>query len=138
MDTKFSVALHALVLISESEKPMTSDKIAESVGTNASYIRKITTLLKNAHLIESHRGIRGFRLCMPAWNITLDMVYRAVNGGEGVHLFDIHGNPNDRCIVGKHIGAVLTEEFTAVEKAASRALEQKTLQMLIDDIKNKV
>ena len=38
MDTKFSVAVHALVLISEAPLTINSDQIAASVGTNASYI----------------------------------------------------------------------------------------------------
>ena len=42
MDTRFSSAIHMLILISEAETPMTSEEIAASVGTNASYIRKVT------------------------------------------------------------------------------------------------
>lgn len=48
MDTKFSVAVHSLVLISESQVPINSNQIALSVGTNASYIRKILSLLKKS------------------------------------------------------------------------------------------
>jgi DNA-binding IscR family transcriptional regulator len=44
MDTRFSSAIHTLIMIAGAETPMTSDQIAESVGTNASYIRKITGL----------------------------------------------------------------------------------------------
>ena len=56
MDTKFSVALHILTMISESSDVMTSQALAESVGTNASYIRKVIALLKNAGLIQSQQG----------------------------------------------------------------------------------
>ena len=35
MDTKFSVAVHSLVLISESKVPINSNQIALSAGTNA-------------------------------------------------------------------------------------------------------
>ena len=52
MDTKFSSSIHALILISESEMPMNSDQIAESVGTNPSYIRKLTTRFSKAGIIE--------------------------------------------------------------------------------------
>ena len=45
MDTRFSSAIHTLILIAGAEKPLTSDRIAKSVGTNASYIRRITGLL---------------------------------------------------------------------------------------------
>lgn len=46
MDTKFSVAVHVLILVSESSEPLNSEQMAQSVGTNASYIRKILSLLK--------------------------------------------------------------------------------------------
>ena len=36
MDTKFSSAIHSLIMISESETPVNSEQIANSVGTNAS------------------------------------------------------------------------------------------------------
>ena len=45
MDTKFSVAVHVLILISEASTPLNSDQMAGSVGTNASYVRKILALL---------------------------------------------------------------------------------------------
>lgn len=50
MDTKFSIAVHALILISESPNPISSDQMAQSVGTNAGYIRKIPALLKKRRL----------------------------------------------------------------------------------------
>ena len=60
MDTKFSSAIHMLILISESDKPMNSEQIATSVGTNASYIRKLSTRLSKAGIISANRGISGF------------------------------------------------------------------------------
>lgn len=57
MDTKFSVAVHILILISESPTHINSEQMAQSVGTNASYIRKILSLLKRAAIIDGLRGI---------------------------------------------------------------------------------
>ena len=62
MDTKFSSAIHTLILISEAQILMSSEQIAASVGTNASYIRKLTTRLSKAKIIEGRRGISGFTL----------------------------------------------------------------------------
>ena len=69
MDTRFSSAIHALILIAGADTPMTSDEIAVSVGTNASYIRRITGLLKKQGIIDSRQGISGFRLVMGSWKI---------------------------------------------------------------------
>ena len=71
MDTKFSVALHILTMISESKDTLSSQALAESVGTNASYIRKVIALLKNAGLITSHQGKTGYQLSKSPKEVTL-------------------------------------------------------------------
>ena len=78
MDTRFSSAIHTLIMIAGAETPMTSDQIAESVGTNASYIRKITGLLKKQGIIESRQGISGFTLLVAPEELSLLRVLRAV------------------------------------------------------------
>ena len=138
MDTRFSSALHMLILISEADTPMTSEQIAGSVGTNATYIRKIAGSLKNAGIIESRQGVGGFTLLIPAERLTLLRIYRAVNGSGGVSLFDLHQNPNDRCIVGKHIKPVLQKEFSSLENVVSQALNGRTLKDIIDRMRNEI
>lgn len=135
MDIRFSSAIHTLILIAESEKPLTSGDIAGSVGTNASYIRKIIGLLKKKDIIESHRGVSGFALKPKAEELTLLQIYQAVNETERVRLFDLHRNPNDRCIVGRHIEPVLTDLFAEMEEAAALALFGKTLADCIGGIR---
>ena len=127
MDTKFSSAIHTLILISESAKPLTSEEIAASVGTNASYIRKLISLLKKKDIIESHRGVSGYTLKPEAEELTLLQIYQAINETENPHIFDLHQNPSDKCIVGRHIKTVLTDMFTEIEDTFSRALAEKTL-----------
>ena len=77
MDVKFSVAIHTLVMISESEKALSSQALATSVGTNASYIRKIISLLKTAGLVSSHQGRSGYQLTKSPEEITLLEIYYA-------------------------------------------------------------
>lgn len=138
MDTKFSVAIHILILISESHDPLNSDIMAESVGTNASYIRKILSLLKNAGIVDSHRGVSGYSLSIPSDKLTLLKIYQAVTEESKVHLLDIHRNPNDRCVVGRHIKPVLTGMFSDIEEAFSGLLADKTLDDCIDDIRKRI
>lgn len=138
MDTKFSVAIHILILISESQSPINSDSMAESVGTNSSYIRKILALLKNAGIIDSHRGVSGYSLTEPSERLTLLKIYQAVTVEPKVHLLDIHQNPDDRCIVGHHIKPVLTDMFSDIEEAFARSLESKTLADCIADIRKRI
>ena len=127
MDTRFSSAIHTLIMIAGADTPMTSELIAKSVGTNASYIRKITGLLKKQGIIDSHRGVGGFTLLVAPEELTLYQVYQAINGADEVHLFDLHQNPNDACVVGRHIRPVLTDVFRGIEEKAERALKATTL-----------
>ena len=127
-----------LILISEAETPMTSEEIATSVGTNASYIRKITGLLKKKGIIDSHQGSRGFHLLIRPEDLTLYEVYRAISDSETVHVFNLHQNPNDQCIVGKHIRPVLTEVFRGIEEKAEQELKQTTLRDCMSKMKQEI
>lgn len=127
MDTKFSTAIHALILIAGAEEPMTSEQIAMSVGTNATYIRKVTALLRRQGIIRSRQGVKGFELLVKPEELSLLTIYRAVEETERVHCFDLHQNPNDECIVGRYIQPVLTDVFREIEEKAERELGGRTL-----------
>lgn len=126
MDTKFSVAVHVLVMISESPVAIDSNAMAESVGTNSSYIRKVLALLKRAGIIENNGREAGYSLTCPPDELSLLEIYEAVCD-DGVHLLDIHRNPNDRCLVGHNIRPMLTEMFSEAEDAFRRSLSGRTL-----------
>lgn len=138
MDTKFSVAVHVLILISESQTPLTSDQMAGSVGTNASYIRKILALLKKAEIVRGQRGISGYSLTIASEQLSLLQIYQAVMEEPKIHLLDIHQNPSDQCIVGRHIAPVLTGMFADLEEAFAHSLADKTLADCIADIRKRI
>ena len=127
MDTKFSSAIHMLIMIAGADRPMSSEQIAESVGTNASYIRKLAGLLKKQGILESRQGISGFTLLIEPEQLSLRRVYQAITETERVHVFDLHQNPNDACIVGRHIRPVLSEVFREIEEKAELELNNTTL-----------
>lgn len=135
MDTKFSVAVHVLILISEAPNPLNSDQMAGSVGTNASYIRKILALLKKSGMVDGHRGVSSYVLTTTPDQITLLGIYQAVMEEPKIHLMDVHQNPNDRCVVGRHIRPVLKGMFESMEEAFARELSQKTLADCIEAIR---
>ena len=138
MDTKFSVAVHILILISEAPNPLNSDQIAGSVGTNASYIRKILSLLKKSGMIHSHRGVSGYELTTTPDRITLLAINQSVMEEPQMHLLDIHQNPNDQCVVGRHIRPMLTEMFEGIKESFARELSQRTLADCTRAIRSKM
>lgn len=138
MDTRFSSAIHTLIMIAGANTPMTSDQIAESVGTNASYIRKITGLLKKRDIIESRQGISGFTLLVDPEELSLLRVYQAIAETDRVHVFDLHQNPNDECIVGRHILPVLSDVFRGIEEKAEQELKTTTLADCMKRMKTEI
>ncbi len=136
-NTKLSVAIHTLILISESEKIMSSDDIAKSVNTNSSYIRKIMALLKNGGILTSRQGVSGASLAIPKEKLTLLKIYQTVEQTASVHVLDIHDNPNDACIVGRYITPVLKEVFAEVESEFAQRLKGVTLADCIERIEEK-
>lgn len=138
MDTRFSVAVHILILISESPDPVNSEQMAGSVGTNASYVRKILALLKKAEIIEGHRGVSGYTLTITPEQLTLLRIYQAVMEEPKIHLLDVHQNSNDQCVVGRYIRPVLTGMFEDMEESFARSLAGKTLADCIDDIRKRI
>ena len=135
MDIKLSSAIHTLILIAESETPMNSEQIATSVGTNASYIRKLTTRLRKAGMIEGRRGISGFKLIKKPEDISLLDIYDTVMETESLHLFDIHQNSNDTCIVGHNIRPVLNGMFRNMEERVDNELKSITLADCINNMR---
>lgn len=138
MDTRFSSAIHTLIMIAGAEMPMTSEQIAESVGTNASYIRKITGLLKKQGIIDSRQGISGFTLLVKPEELSLMRIYQAIAETDQVHVFDLHQNPNDECIVGRNIQPVLSDVFRGIEEKAEQELNKTTLEDCMQIMKMKI
>lgn len=134
LDTKFSVALHILTMISESKEILSSQALAESVGTNASYIRKVIALLKNAGLITSHQGRLGYQLNKSPKEMTLLEVYFATQEVNNINLFQIHQNANKACPVGEHIESAMTPIFSSVEEQLEEELGLRTLDDVINNL----
>ncbi|TCD53913.1 Rrf2 family transcriptional regulator [Alloscardovia theropitheci] len=134
MDTKFSVALHVLAMVSESSESLSSQKIAESVGTNASYIRKIIVLLNKANILESRQGKRGYSLSKSARDISLLEVYYATQEIDHIKLFDIHSNTSEECPVGRYIGEAVHDTFSPVEEHLERELASQNLEDVIENL----
>ena len=134
MDTKFSVALHILTMISESKDTLSSQALATSVGTNASYIRKVIALLKNAGLIQSHQGKTGYQLSKSPKDITLLNIYFATQEISHISLFPVHQNSSPDCPVGKHIQGAVSPLFASAEAQLEKELAQQTLENVIDNL----
>ena len=132
MDTKFSIALHILTYIAETNNTVTSELLAKSVGTNASHIRKILALLKDADIIESQQGKKGIVLKIKANELSLDKIYFGVYPEK--ELLHVHDTANPDCPIGATIKEALLPIFEESEKQLVLNLKSKTLKSLIKDM----
>ena len=132
MDTRFSIALHILAYIEETNNTVTSELLAKSVGTNASHIRKILALLKDANIIESQQGKKGIGLKVKANELSLDKIYFGVYPEK--ELLHIHDTANPDCPVGATIKEALLPIFEKSERQLVLNLKSKTLKSLIEDM----
>jgi Rrf2 family protein len=134
--SRLTVAIHILTLLAHgtgSGGPMTSEYIAGSVNTNAVVIRRLLAMLRKAKLVRSQGGPGGgWRLVVPAGQITLRDVYRAV---EREPLFPLHASaPNPRCPVGRTIQSALGGHYEEARLAVERDLERTSIADLLQEV----
>ncbi|WP_219639231.1 Rrf2 family transcriptional regulator [Cohnella sp. CFH 77786] len=131
ISSRFSIAVHVLILLAVSPKECTGDFLAASVNTNPVIIRRIMGMLKKAGLVDVRAGVGGASLRKEPSQITLLDVYRAVQVIEEGQLFNFHDNPNPNCPVGRNIESALRAELTEAQSAMERRLAQVTVDQLI-------
>ncbi|WP_425804947.1 Rrf2 family transcriptional regulator [Desulfitobacterium sp. Sab5] len=133
INSRLAVAIHILSLINTfKEEHATSEWIATSVNTNPVVIRRISSQLKKAGIIENQVGGSGSALVKSPSEITLLDVYRAVQTEKD--LFSIHEAPNPKCPVGKNIQAALQDVFQDVQNAMEKELAHKTLADILNQL----
>ena len=107
---------------------LSSEVMADSVGSNPVHVRRILGRLREAAIVESRPGVHGgWRLRRPRGEVTLADVWRAVQGDDPV--LGLHGaNPN--CPVGQRIQRALG----ALDRRAADAVENELGTTTICDL----
>ncbi|GIN99457.1 Rrf2 family transcriptional regulator [Brevibacillus laterosporus] len=126
VNSRFAVAIHILSIVASTPcGQATSAYIAGSVNTNPVVIRRISSMLKKAGMIESKVGSPGATLTKSPEEITLLDVYKAVQSPD--ELFAIHEEPNPACPIGRQIQHTLTDVFFSAQQAMEQELASKTV-----------
>ena len=132
--TRFSVALHILLLIADdSDGDSTSARLAWSIGTNPVVVRRIAGQLSRAGLIAVQRGPGGASLSRPAAQITLRDVWRAIHP-EKEKLLGIHKKTNVECTVGRMVPELLRQRFDQAETALMADFGKTTIAELAGNL----
>lgn len=138
INTKFPVAIHILAIVGltpllYNEKP-TSAAIALSVNTNPVVIRRINALLKTAGLINVRAGVGGVELLKSPKDISLRMIFDAVQSDEASSIFDLNHKVNPKCKIGSVINLALSVPLHSVQLEMELELEKYTLFDIMKDI----
>jgi len=135
ISSRFSIAIHMFACMEyfKNDYKITSEFIASSVGVNPVIIRKITSQLRDAGLVNVARGTGGVSLAKESEDITLLDVFNAVDSVEDGKLFSFHETPNVNCPVGRNIHLIMDDKLERVQDAMEIELKAITIADVIRD-----
>ncbi len=127
ISSRMAVAVHVLAYLAwRRDEPVTSERMAGSVNTNAVVVRRIMGSLRNAGLVSVQPGVGGgAQLAREPEDISLLDVYRAVEEKE--ELFALHSQPCHHCDIGSNIRQVLQGVFCQAHEAMQGVLGNVTI-----------
>jgi Rrf2 family protein len=135
VNTQFSIAVHILAgLACAGDRDVTSTRLAMSVNTSPSFVRRTLAKLSKAGLVKTATGKAGACwLARDAKDISLLDIYRAVDAPRA---FSIHSYSEQKaCTVSCHIKAALEKALAKTQKAMESSLAETNLAQIISDIK---
>ena len=133
-NTRFAVAVHSAGMIAFGDRMVvTSDRIAQSVGTNPVVVRRVCGMLVKAGLVTMRKGQNGGALLTRSpEQISLGDIYRAVELGPALQ---VPGNrENCTCPVGRIVGGVLRKFFCRAEDGMLKELDGMKLAEVIQAV----
>ena len=130
IDVRFPTALQIMLSLALAEQQsvphLTSTQLAESLGANPSFVRKLLVPLVQSKLLRSQMGkAGGVRLARPAADITLRDIYRAVVADSKIWA-PRTGIPH-RCLVSSNVQGYFEELIDDAQEAILAILAQRTL-----------
>jgi Rrf2 family protein len=132
-DTRLSDVLHVLLHMSQTDTPLTSEVLAQSMGTNPAVFRRTMAGLREAGIVASGKGHGGgWRLSRPLREITLLTVYEAL-GRPTLFAFGNRSRHPD-CLVERGVNAVMETTMTDATALFSRRFGEITLDQILPDM----
>ncbi len=136
-DSKLSGVLHVLLHMLGMKGPVTSEQLADMMGTNPVVIRRIMAGLREEGFVTSAKGHGGGWMiaCDPA-AVTLADIYQAV--GEPTLIAMGHRTEMPGCPVEQAVNHALDAAFRDVEAVFQTHLKAVTLATLSDDFNRRL
>jgi Rrf2 family protein len=126
--------LHVLLHMAGEKEPVTSERVAAMLGTNAAVVRRTMAGLREAGYVRSEKGHGGgWTLACDLRQVTLYDVYRAV-GSERVFAIGFDSD-NPDCVVEKVVKASVSEAMREAEAILIDRLRSVTLADLSNEFR---
>jgi Rrf2 family protein len=135
INTQFSIAVHLMAALAwRCGRDTISAKLAASVNTSPSFVRRVLAKLSRAGLVETATGKTGACwLAKDAKAISLLDIYQAVDAPKA---FSIHHYTEQKaCPVSCHIKGALDKALGKTQKAMEASLADINLAQIISEVK---
>ena len=136
-DSRLSGVLHVLLHMAQQSGPVTSEILAKAMDTNPVVIRRTMAGLRDHGYVRSGKGHGGgWALACDLSKVTLRDIYEAL----GCPSLLAMGNRADApgCLVEKAVNAALNGSFQAAEALLLSRLGEVTLEMLSNDVRERL
>lgn len=133
--TKLSSSVKALCFLAMNPLPKNSNEIADSIGINASKIRRLLALLGKAGIVKSDSGtLGGFSLNKPPDRIHLQEIYCAIEDRKAFYL-DVNKEKLNNSNSSKKINDFFLDLFSDIQIEIENKMENITLKDILNHIK---
>lgn len=113
-DSRLSRMLHVLLHMARHDGPMTSERIAAMLQTNAVVVRRTMAGLRDAGYVRSEKGHGGgWAIACDLGKVTLLDVHRAVGGPRIFAIGNEHSNPS--CAVEQVVNEAVADALAEAE-----------------------
>lgn len=120
----FHVALRTLVLLASSESMIKSHHIAEQLGEDPTFVRKILAKLAKSEYVKSHGGrYGGYSINTPPEEITIKDVYQALGDSSPTPFYTVPSTG---------VEYFISQIIEKAERRFQEELNEFTIQDLLD------
>jgi Rrf2 family protein len=137
VNTQFAIAVHLMAALAHGcGRDVTSGRLAMSVNTSPSFVRRILARLSKAGLVKTATGKAGACwLARDARQISLLQIYEAVDAPKA---FCIHNYSEQKgCVVSCHIKEALEKALKKTQKAMEASLAEVSLARIVAEVEKK-
>ena len=132
--TKLSTSVKALCILAESETPKTSLEISNTIGINASKLRRLLSMLGKAGIVKSDGGMKGgFTLSKKSEDIHLQEIYCAIEDRKAFYLNVNQTNSHEKN-VSQQVNIFFLDLFSDIQIDIENKMKDITLKTILDKL----